>query len=86
MILKHKRCPVCDSKNITKNGTTDSGKQKIHCMDCNAYRVLDSSRYTEEQKEEILKTYKERSSLRGLKRIYGVDPATVTSWIKKKSI
>ena len=86
MILKHRTCPVCDSKNIVKNGTTISGKQKIHCLNCNAYRVLDSIRYSEKQKEEILNAYKERTSLRGLRRIYGVSPNTVISWIKKKSI
>ena len=83
MIIEHKICPRCTSKNIGKNGTTASGKQKIYCLDCKAYRLLDSSPYTEEKKEEILKTYQERAALRGGQRIYGVAPQTVMNWIKK---
>jgi transposase-like protein len=40
-------------------------------------------KYTEEQKELIIKTYFERGSLRGMRRLFGVAPATLTKWIKK---
>jgi hypothetical protein len=40
--------------------------------------------YTEERKEEILRAYQERSSLRGLRRTFGVSPTTVMSWLKKR--
>ena len=85
MILEPKICPCCQSQNRVKNGTTASGKQKIYGLDCKAYRLLDSSPYTEEKKEEILKTYQERASLRGEQRIYGVAPQTVMNWIKKNN-
>ncbi|TMC19792.1 MAG: hypothetical protein E6J34_14660 [Chloroflexi bacterium] len=39
--------------------------------------------YTEERKEEILRAYQERSSLRGLTRTFGVARNTVSEWIKK---
>ena len=83
MILEPKICPRCQSQNRVKNGTTASGKQKIYGLDCKAYRLLDSSPYTEEKKEEILKAYQERASLTGWQRIYGVAPQTVINWIKK---
>ena len=31
----------------------------------------------------IIRTYLERGSLRGMRRLFGVAPATLTSWIKK---
>jgi transposase-like protein len=36
------------------------------------------------RREEIVHTYQERSSLRGLTRTFGVSRVTVSSWIKKK--
>ena len=59
MILEHQICPPCQSQNRVQNGTTASGKQKIYGLDCKAYRLLDSSSYTEEKTEQILKTYPE---------------------------
>ena len=37
-----------------------------------------------EEKEQILRAYEERSSLRGLERTFGVSRFTVSAWIKKK--
>ena len=42
-----------------------------------------STAYSPERKEEILRAYHERTSLRGLQRIFGVSRQTVTSWLKK---
>ncbi len=39
--------------------------------------------YPEERREEILRAYEERSSLRGLERTFGVSRTSVISWIKK---
>jgi len=39
--------------------------------------------YSEEKKEEIMRAYEERSSLRGLGRIFGVSRPTVIKWLKK---
>ena len=41
--------------------------------------------YTKERKEEILRAYQERSSLRGLRRTFGVSPTMVIGWLKKSS-
>ena len=40
--------------------------------------------YTEERREEIIRAYQERSSLRGLTRTFGVARNTVKDWLKKK--
>ena len=41
--------------------------------------------YTEERREEIIRAYQERSSLRRLTRTFGVARNTVSEWIKKSS-
>ena len=78
-------CTRCNSNNIVMNGFTSAGKQKYHCRDCSCYRTLKTTQlYTEERKEEILRSYKERSSLRGTRRIYGVAVSTILRWLEKK--
>jgi transposase-like protein len=65
---------------------TTKGKQKYLCKDCGSYRTLGTKQaYSVERKEEILRSYKERSSLRGVHRVYGVAITTVLRWLKKKS-
>ena len=77
-------CTKCKSENIVKNGHNGSGQQQYFCKDCGAHRVLDSEkRYPEERKEEIIRTYFERTSLRGLERIFYVSRNTVSEWLKK---
>jgi len=78
-------CTNCGSKNIVKNGTTEKGQQKFHCKDCNSYRTLNPIvKYTQEKKDEILRVYEERASLRGVNRIFGVSVTALLDWIKKK--
>lgn len=81
--VKHK-CRNCDSENIVKNGRNVCGKQQYRCKDCGASKVLEPTvRYSEERREEILRTYQERASLRGVSRIFGVSRPTLTTWLKK---
>lgn len=77
----------CGSDDVVKNGIAlNNGKQKYLCHFCGRQSREDpsSNGYTEERKEEILRAYQERSSLRGLRRTFGVSPTTVISWIKKR--
>jgi transposase-like protein len=39
-------------------------------------------RYTEEQKELILKTCQERGSVREVRRLFGVSRPTLIAWVK----
>jgi len=82
----HQSCTSCGSNKIVCNGKTAKGKQQYHCKACGCYRTLGATQvYSDEEKEKILRVYKERASLRGVHRIHGVAITTVLSWLKKKS-
>jgi insertion element IS1 protein InsB len=84
MITTEHKCHCCGSTNIVKAGKNRNGNQRYRCKDCKAVKVLIYKvKYTEARKEEILRAYEERSSLRGLKRTFGVCRTTVTKWLKK---
>lgn len=85
MIIKVVQCRHCGSEALVKNGHAPNGKQKYLCKDCGRSSRDDpaSKGYSEERKEEILRAYQERSSLRGLTRTFGVSRNTVTTWLKK---
>ena len=79
------RCRKCESQNIVKNGHNASGSQQYWCKACGHRGVLEPKRgYTEEQKEQILAAYSERSSMRGIQRTFGVSRPTLVSWLKKE--
>ena len=81
-------CYHCGSSQIVRNGRTTNGKQRFVCRECG--RCLRAQRtsngYSEERKAEILRAYHERTSLRGLSRIFGVSRNTVSSWLKKSPL
>ena len=80
------KCPNCQSINIVKNGTYNK-KQKYKCNDCKSFGTLNPMpKYSEEQKEIIIKAYQERSSIRGIKRTFGVSIPTLLSWLKKTTV
>ena len=77
------QCRVCGSINIVRNGSNKCGSPQYHCHDCGAYRVLrPKCVYGNSKKEIILRAYKERSSMRGLERIFEVSRHTVAEWIR----
>ena len=81
------QCRDCQSTNIVKNGFNVYGNQQYQCKDCGASKVLQPTvKYTEERKEEVLKAYQERSSLRGVARIFGISRKTVTGWLKNPDV
>jgi transposase-like protein len=87
MIRVTLKCYHCHGENIVRNGRTSNNKQRYWCQDCGR-RSRENPQpqgYPEERREEILRAYQERSSLRGLQRTFGVSRNTVTHWIKKKS-
>jgi transposase-like protein len=84
MLTKEYKCHCCNSTNIVKAGRNRNGNQKYRCKNCGTTRVLEyKPPYSQEKKEEILRAYQERSSLRGLTRTFGVARATVSKWLKK---
>ena len=79
-------CPYCESDQVIRHGTA-KGKQRYRCQSCTrTFRENPGSRaYPEERKQEILSAYHERTSLRGLRRIFGVSRTTVTAWLKEEA-
>ena len=79
------KCAHCQSENIVRDGHTPKGQQRYRCKDCQRVRRTNpaANGYSEAQKEQILKAYEERSSLRGLERVFGVSRKTVSAWLKK---
>ena len=78
----------CGSTDLVKNGLApNNAKQRCLCHACGRQSRQDPSPngYTEERKEEILRAYQERWSLRGLRRTFGVlSPTTVISRLKER--
>jgi len=82
-VTKTYKCRVCGSENIVKNGTNKVGQAQYHCKDCGAYRVLEPKPNDKGQRREyVLRSYAERTSLRGLSRIYGVARQTAMKWVQ----
>jgi insertion element IS1 protein InsB len=78
-------CHNCGSDRIVKNGKTRFGNQKYKCKDCVKTKVLKYKlKYSEEEKETILRAYQERSSIRGVCRTFGIAKQTLSNWLKKK--
>ncbi len=79
-------CIYCQSDQLVRNGHAPNGKQKYRCRACGrqSRENPSSHAYPETRREEILRVYEERSSLRGLVRTFRVSRTTVTSWLKKK--
>ena len=77
------KCRTCGSSNIVRNGHNECGSQQYHCHDCKAYRVLEPKApdYPEEKRQEIYRACRERVSMRGLERIFGVSRTTVYDWL-----
>jgi IS1 family transposase/transposase-like protein len=76
-------CRSCGSANIIRNGTNKCGNPQYHCKDCGVYRVLaPQKRYSSQTKEQVLKAYRERMSLRGVERVFTVCRQTVMKWLQ----
>jgi IS1 family transposase/transposase-like protein len=84
VITKH--CPRCNSTDIVRNGHDYKGAQKFVCRACGAMGTLDATgRYSQERKDEILCAYRERSSMRGICRIFGLARQTLARWLVEQA-
>jgi transposase-like protein len=82
------KCRHCQSENLVRDGRTRNDKQRYWCKDCqrSSREQPEPNGYTEAEREQILRAYEERSSLRGLERTFGVSRYTVSNWLKKKKL
>jgi transposase-like protein len=84
MVEGIKSCRKCGSEKLVKNGNNAVGNAKYKCNSCGFSGVIESKRYDDELKEQVVKASLERSSSRGLARTYGISHQTALRWIKKK--
>ena len=85
MLTQTLRCSHCGSDQLISNGHAKNGRLRFQCKDCKKYGRQNpgSNAYEEQTKELILAAYHERTSLRGLTRVFGVSRNTVSAWLKK---
>jgi transposase-like protein len=78
-------CCHCGSEKVVRDGKAANGKQRLRCRECGrrSRESPGSAGYSEEFKAQVLRAYQERTSLRGLQRVFGVSRQTVTKWLKK---
>jgi len=88
MIIITRHCPHCESDALVRNGRAPNGKQKYLCCSCQRQSRADPTphAYSDQRREEILRAYEERSSLRGLERTFGVSRTTILTWVKKSRL
>lgn len=79
-------CPHCKSDALVRNGRSPNCKQKYLCRACHRQSRENPTphAYSDKHREEILRAYEERSSLRGLERTIEVSRNSVIAWFKKK--
>lgn len=79
-------CRKCGSEDIVKNGKNACGNQQYHCKACEAYGVLEPEEkgYSDQEKQRMLRAYRERGSMRAIERIFGVSRGTLSRWLKKR--
>ena len=72
---------------MIRHGRAANGKQRYRCKRCGrTFRENPgSAAYDPKKKQQILAAYRERTSLRGLTRIFGVSRTTVTAWLKEQA-
>ena len=77
-------CPACGSLHVSLFGH-QSGKQRYRCRLCQkTWRDNPKPHRTDPRRKAlILAAYRERMSLRGLARTFGVSRSTVSLWLKK---
>jgi len=81
------KCLHCGSNQLVRHGLTQNGKQRYLCSDCGrrSREQPQPNGYPPAEREQILRAYHERRSLRGLTRTFGVARNTVGEWLKKSS-
>ena len=85
MVIITDCCQYCVSHDLVRNGHASNGKQKYRGKSCKRQSRENPAKngYTQERRDEILRSYQERSRLRGLTRTFGVARNTVKGWLKK---
>ena len=76
-------CSRCGSPNIVRNGRNKCGNPQYYCKDCGAHRVLKpKQKHPARIRQQVLKAYRERMSLRGVERVFEVCRQTIMKWLQ----
>ena len=76
-------CAECRSVDLVKNGHDYKGSQKYHCKTCNRYGTLQAKKgYSQQQRSQVKRAVLERSSLRGVARIFEMSRHTISRWLQ----
>ena len=80
-------CRHCGSERLRKNGHANNGAQRARCLECGRTFILEPKgpRYDQAFKDQVLAAHQDRTSLRGIKRTFGVCYQTVMVWVGEKS-
>lgn len=86
MVIQVVVCSHCQSDDVKRDGRTPAGKQRYKCKSCGrvSRENPQHERYSAAQKEQILRAYNERPSMRGIGRVFGVSRPTLIDWLKKR--
>lgn len=86
MVMQAIRCYHCESEDVVRDGHSAQGKQRYKCKSCGriSREPPQHERYSTAQKEQILRAYNERPSMRGIGRVFGVSRPTLIKWLKKR--
>ena len=85
-IIEGRNCPKCgNNTNQVNDGKNRSGTQRCKCKDCNITYTLNPKQkaYSEEVRQDAIKTYYSGVSGRGVGKLKGFSKANVYNWIKK---
>jgi insertion element IS1 protein InsB len=85
MIIEVKCCTNCQSENLVKNGKNGVGNPRFKCKACGFSGVIATRRSSEAFKETVIRSAQDRSSSRGLARVFKISHQTALNWIKKKA-
>ena len=79
MVIQKILCSHCQGADVKRDGHTAAGKQRYRCKTCGRISRENPQyeRYNAAQKEQILRAYNERPSMRGIQRIFGVSRPTL---------
>lgn len=84
--VEGRQCPKCGSEeNQTNYGLNRSGTQRCKCNSCKQTYTLNpkSRAYSQEIREQAIKTYYSGVSGRGVGALFGMGKENVYRWIKK---
>lgn len=85
--IKDVICPGCGATDkIIGYGFNRSGTQRCKCNACKKIFTANPKRheYSDELKEQAIKTYYSGVSGRGVGKLFGMNKENVVRWIKKK--